>query len=152
MCYESIKSSASNCPLKCLLAPRSVQGADDRVFVQNNVVNIGSFHIAPTQSIAVIADKMKHKHIQKESPFPLPLVTSLSGLHCSSGPLKEPSVDGTGRASGHVLQKEGDLDRRLQLRLGGAVRWQTGLRPLVEEGRLPSHQLPGNSGSVFGPT
>ncbi len=41
------------------------------------------------------------------------------GLHCSSGPLEEPSVDGTGCAPGHGLQKEGGLDRRLQLRLGG---------------------------------
>ncbi len=40
------------------------------------------------------------------------------GLRCSSGPLEEPSVDGTRRAPGHGLQKEGDLDRRLQLRLG----------------------------------
>ncbi len=41
------------------------------------------------------------------------------GLHCSSGPLEEPSVDGTGCAPGHGLHKEGGLDRRLQLRLGG---------------------------------
>ncbi len=52
---------------------------------------------------------------------------------------------------GHGLQKEGGLDRYLQLRLGGAVRRQTGLRPLDEEGRLPSHQLPGNAGSMVGP-
>ncbi len=56
------------------------------------------------------------------------------GQHCSSGPLEGPSVDGTGRAPGHGLQKEGGLDRRCQLRLGGgAVRRQNGLRPLVEE-------------------
>ncbi len=61
-------------------------------------------------------------------------------------------MDGTGRAPWHGLQKEGGLDRRHQLRLGGAVRRQTGLRPLVEEGRLPSHQLPGNAGSIFGPS
>ncbi len=35
---------------------------------------------------------------------------------------------------------------------GGAVLRQTGLRPLVEEGRLPSHQLPGNTGRMFGPS
>ncbi len=63
-------------PLLCLLAPRSVPGADGRVLVKNTVVNIGSFHIAPTQAIAVIARKIKHKHIQKESTFPLPLIMS----------------------------------------------------------------------------
>ncbi len=43
------------------------------------------------------------------------------GLHCSSGPLEEPLVDGTGHAPGHGLQKEGDLDKRLQLMLGDTV-------------------------------
>ncbi len=32
------------------------------------------------------------------------------------------------------------------------MRWQTGFQPLVEKGRSPSHQLPGNSGSMFGPS
>ncbi len=50
------------------------------------------------------------------------------------------------------LQKEDGLDRRFQLRLGGAVRRQTGFRPLVEKGRSSSHQLPGSAGSVFGPS
>ncbi len=53
--------------------PLSVPGADGRMFVKNIVVNIGSFHIEPTQPIAVIARKIKHKHFQKESTFPLPL-------------------------------------------------------------------------------
>ncbi len=43
-------------------------------------MNILSFHIAPTQPIAVIARKIKHKHIQKESTFPLPLFTNLRCL------------------------------------------------------------------------
>ncbi len=34
--------------------------------------------------------------------------------------------------------------------LGSAVRWQTGCQPLVEKGRSPSHQLPGNAVSMFG--
>ncbi len=34
----------------------------------------------------------------------------------------------------------------------GAVRRKTGFRPLVENGRSPSHQLPGNAGSMFGPS
>ncbi len=50
-------------PLLCLLAPGSVPGAYGRVFVENTVVNIGSFHIAPTQPIAVIVRKIKHKQI-----------------------------------------------------------------------------------------
>ncbi len=41
------------------------------------VVNIGSFHIALTQPIAVITREIKHKHIKKESTFLLPLITSL---------------------------------------------------------------------------
>ncbi len=64
-------------PLLRLLAPRSVPSADGRVFVKNTAFNIGSFHIAPTQPITVIARKIKHKHIQKESTFPLPFITSL---------------------------------------------------------------------------
>ncbi len=64
-------------PLLCLLAPHSVPGADGRVFVKNTVVNIGSFHIAPTQPIAVIVRKIKHKNFQKETTFLLPLITSL---------------------------------------------------------------------------
>ncbi len=43
------------------------------------------------------------------------------GLRCSSCPLEGLSMEGMGRASGHGLQKEDDLDRCLQLRLGGAV-------------------------------
>ncbi len=37
------------------------------------------------------------------------------GLHCSSGPLEEPSVDGMGRAPKHGLQKEWGLDKRRAL-------------------------------------
>ncbi len=83
---------------------------------------------------------------------PLVLAKTLSSSTCLAAlaPLVKPSVDGTGCAPG--LQKRGDLDRRLQLRLGGAVRRQTGFWPLVEKGRSPSHQLPGNAGSMFGPS
>ncbi len=75
------------------------------------------------------------------------------GQHCSSGPLVGPSVDGTGRAPGHGLQKEGGLDRRCQLRLGGGccatAKWPSapGRRK-----KLPSHQLPRNTGSMVGPS
>ncbi len=40
-------------------------------------MNIGYFNIAPTQPIAVIGRKVKHKHIKKDSTFPLSLITSL---------------------------------------------------------------------------
>ncbi len=66
-------------PQKASVMPpsaRSVLGSDGRVFVKNTVVNIGSFHIAPTKPIALIMKKIKHKHIQKESTFTLPLITS----------------------------------------------------------------------------
>ncbi len=67
-------------PQKVTVKPPSVPGADGRVFVKISAVNIGSFHIAPTQLIAVIARKIKHKHIQKERTFPLPPITSLRPL------------------------------------------------------------------------
>ncbi len=51
-----------------------------------------------------------------------PLCQGEPGLHCSSGPLEKTSVDGTGCAPGHGLQKEGGLNKCLQLRLVGAVR------------------------------
>ncbi len=40
-------------------------------------MNIGYFNIAPTQPIAVIGRKIKHKLIKKDSTFPLSLITSL---------------------------------------------------------------------------
>ncbi len=67
---------APNRLLTCLLVPRSVPGTDGRMFVKNTVVNIGSFHIASTQTIAVSVRKIKLKHIQKESTFPRPLIMS----------------------------------------------------------------------------
>ncbi len=44
-------------------------GFDSNVFVVNTVVNIGPVQIVPTQLIAVMARKIKHKHFQKESTF-----------------------------------------------------------------------------------
>ncbi len=44
-------------------------GFDSNVFVVNTVVNIGPVQIVPTQRIAVMARKIKHKHFQKESTF-----------------------------------------------------------------------------------
>ncbi len=51
------------------------------MFVVNTVVNTGPIQIAPTQPIAVIARKIKHKHFQKESIFPLPLISSVTSPH-----------------------------------------------------------------------
>lgn len=59
-------------PLLCLQAPRLVPGAEGNVFV----VNTGPVQ-APKQPAAVIASKIKHKHFQKESKFPLPPITSV---------------------------------------------------------------------------
>ncbi len=73
------------------------------------------------------------------------------GLRCSSGPLEGLSVDGMVLVPWHGLQKEGGLERCLQLWLGGTVQRQTGLWPLVEA-RLPSHQLLVNAGSMVGPS
>ncbi len=72
-CSQTAPQKASVMPP----SPRSVPGADGKVFVKNTVVNTGYFYIAPTQPIAVIERKIKHKHIQKESTYPLPLIASL---------------------------------------------------------------------------
>ncbi len=50
----------------------------------------------------------------------------------------------------HGTQKEGCHDRRFQQGLGGAVRGQTDLRPMVRRGVGPAHQLPRNASSVSG--
>ncbi len=84
-CSRTTPQKASVTPTST--PPHSFPGVDDRMFVKNTVVNIGSFHIAPTQPIAVIEIKIKHKHIKKDSTFPLPLITSLRPL-LGSPPLK----------------------------------------------------------------
>ncbi len=63
-------------------------------------------------------------------------------------PLEEPTVDGEGRGHGVGPHQESCHDRRLQHRLGGAVRRQTDLRPLVEDGERLPHQLLGNASSL----
>ncbi len=51
------------------------------VFVIKSVVNTGPVLKVPTQRAAVTARKIKHKHFQKESKFPLPLVMSVRSPH-----------------------------------------------------------------------
>ncbi len=89
--------------------------------------------------------------------WPLRMITSKQILIQTQSPSPSQSVSGCWVSWPHLplqhgLQKEGGLDRHLQVRLGVGLRRQTGLRPLVEEGRLPSHQLPGKAGSMFGPS
>ncbi len=81
-----------------------MKDADKVPFLDSPVTPAGMFGpaVESTQPIAVIERKIKPKHS--------------CNMRCSSGPLEEPSVDGTGRAPGHGLQKESSLDRRLQLR------------------------------------
>ncbi len=71
-----------------------------------------------------------------------------SGLCNSPDPLEEPTVDGEGRGHGVGPHQENCHDRRLQHRLGGAVRRQTDLRPLVEDREWLPHQLLGNASSL----
>ncbi len=68
-----------------------------------------------------------------------------SGLCDSPDPLEEPTVDEEGRGHGVGPHQESCHERRLQHRLGGAVRRQTDLRPLVEGGERLPHQLLGNA-------
>ncbi len=70
------------------------------------------------------------------------------GLCDSPGPLEEPTTDGERCGHGNGLQQERCHDRRLQHRLGGAVRRQIDLRPLVESGEGLPHQLLGNASSM----
>ncbi len=70
-----------------------------------------------------------------------------SGLCNSPDPLEEPTVDEEGRGHGVGPHQESCHDRCLQHRLGGAVRRQTDLRPLVEGGERLPHQLLGNASS-----
>ncbi len=71
-----------------------------------------------------------------------------SGLCDSPDPLEEPTVDEEGRGHGVGPHQESCHDRRLQHRLGGAVRRQADLRPLVEGGEQLPHQLLGNASSL----
>ncbi len=71
-----------------------------------------------------------------------------SGLCDSPDPLEEPTVDEEGRGHGVGPHQESCHDRRLQHRLGGAVRRQTDLRPLVEGGERLPHKLLGNASSL----
>ncbi len=71
-----------------------------------------------------------------------------SGLCNSPDPLEEPTVDGEGRGHGVGPHQESCHDRRLQHRLGGTVRRQTDLRPLVGDGERLPHQLLGNASSL----
>ncbi len=68
-----------------------------------------------------------------------------SGLYNSPDPLEEPTVDGEGRGNGVGPHQKSCHDRRLQHRLGGTVRRQTDLRPLVGDGERLPHQLLGNA-------
>ncbi len=78
-----------------------------------------------------------------------PSQTILEIRLCNSpDPLEEPTVDGEGRGHGVGPHQESCHDRRLQHRLGGAVRRQTDLRPLVEDGERLPHQLLGNASSL----
>ncbi|KAL0151921.1 hypothetical protein M9458_052773 [Cirrhinus mrigala] len=72
-------------PLLNLQAPRSMPGAEGGVFCVKAVVNTGSMCLAPIQTVAVTANKIKHKHPQKESKFPLPIIKGVS-CHCDGQP------------------------------------------------------------------
>ncbi|KAI2664298.1 Transposon Ty3-G Gag-Pol polyprotein [Labeo rohita] len=60
-------------------------GAEGGVFCVKAVVNTGSMCFAPIQTVAVTANKIKHKHPQKESKFPLPIIKGVS-CHCDGQP------------------------------------------------------------------
>ncbi len=62
--------------MRNLFAPRFLPGAEEIVFVATGSVQ------APMQPSAVIVEKIKHKHSQKKSSFPLPSLTSALPL-CS---------------------------------------------------------------------
>ncbi len=70
-----------------------------------------------------------------------------SGLCNSPDPLEEPTVDGEGRGHGLVHTRKVVTTDASNTGWGGAVRRQTDLRPLVEDGERLPHQLLGNASS-----
>ncbi len=69
----------------------------------------------------------------------------------SCGPLDNYSPVSIRCTVGDDLQKEGDHDRCLQLRLGCSVRGQSGGRLLVDPQVTSAYQLPQNEGCLSGP-
>jgi hypothetical protein len=59
----------------------------------------------------------------------------------SPGPLEGHQLVPVWCEHGSGVREEGNFNRRLLLRLGGSVRGQTCLRPLVELGEAPTYQL-----------
>ncbi len=89
-------------------------------------MNTGSLPITPTQQIAVIAIKIKHKHILKESTFTLPLYHELSARNNST-----PRHMGRGLAGHPRSVKLGSGDNKTRLHspicLKTPAIWQHGL-------------------------
>ncbi len=101
--------------------------------------------IAPERALAI---QKLAATFKSDTARPLKVFQRMLGLCNSPDPLEEPTVDGEGRGHGVGPHQESCHDRRLQHRLGGAVRRQTDLRPLVEDRvRLP-HQLLENASSL----
>ncbi|KAI2662214.1 ORF V: Enzymatic polyprotein [Labeo rohita] len=65
-------------------------GAEVDVFCVKPVVNTGSIFLAPTQPVAVTANRIKHKHSRKESKFPPQII---KGVSChQDGRLPKPII------------------------------------------------------------
>ncbi len=119
-------------------------------------------HRSPTQSVSenagpyghsiasVTAGPAPHAPLQRWLKPRVPHNAWHHGrLRNSPDPLEEPTVDEEGRGHGVGPHQESCHDRCLQHRLGGAVRRQTDLRPLVEGGERLPHQLLGNASSLW---
>ncbi|XDV31712.1 hypothetical protein PO909_002675 [Leuciscus waleckii] len=72
-------------------------------------------------------------------------------LYQSPGPLEKHRLVPAGCEHGFGLREEGHFNRRFQLRLGSPVRGQACLRPLVELGETPTHQLPRDESGFSSP-
>ncbi len=148
-----------------ILAQSEVELLSHRTLLHSHL----EWHRSPRESISKDAGPHGHSIVSAtagpasyaapptlvETACPTPFMASRTPIYqgepslCNSlSPLEEPSLDGEGRGHGNDLQQEGCHNRCLQHRLGGAVRRQTGFRPLVESGKRLPHQLLGDVSSM----
>ncbi len=112
-------------------------------------VNFAKSALSPSQRISFLGTVLDSAHMRAViAPERALAIQKLAATFKSPDPLEEPTVDGEGRGHGVGPHQESCHDRRLQHRLGGAVRRQTDLRPLVGDGERLPHQLLGNASSL----
>ncbi len=135
-------------PLLCLLAPRSIPGADGRVFAKNTVVNIRSFHIAPTQTYSHSEHCSSYPYHEPQAPVRQPAAQNTSTpRHMSRGLAGHPrsvrlgSGDNKTRLHHSICSQTPAVSCR-GLHISSA---QHGSRPLHRSDELAGERSRGNS-------